>query len=198
MRGFGEEERGEIAVIFDAGIIIGLCRENRGEETHEERLYRTIEKLLSSIGREIGGRVAMSVDQETIKVICRKFGMNTKEIESFEKEKLQKLARLSSNSKQIATLRPYRSSTIESKLKKSTKLRKIWGNGNISEKFRRYFGEEDAKFARVAVVEWSKPKPTLLITTDYEFSKRIREKIPRLKVEHIEKQSLNFESLMAR
>lgn len=72
MRGFGEEERGEIAVIFDAGIIIGLCRENRGEETHEERLYRTIEKLLSSIGREIGGRVAMSVDQETIKWLLKR------------------------------------------------------------------------------------------------------------------------------
>lgn len=196
MREFGAEGKGEIAVIFDAGIIIGLCRENREQETHEMRLYEITEELLSSIGREIGGRVAMSVDQEMVNVICRKCGMRTSEIENF-KRKLENLARLTFSTKQMAMLRPYKSRSIESELKKSTKVRKIWDNGNISEKFRKYFGNEDAKFAKVAVVEWSK-HPTLFITTDYMFSKRIREKIPRLKVEHIEKQSLNFESVMER
>lgn len=196
MREFGEEERGEIAVIFDAGVIIGLCRENREEETHGDRLYAIYDRLLSAIGRETGGRVAMCVDQEMVNVICRKFGMRTSEIESVKK-KLENLARLTSSNEQMAMLRQYKSSSIEFKLIKSTKVRKIWDNGNISEKFRRYFGEEDAKFAKVAVVEWSK-HPTLFITTDYKFSRQIREKIPRLKVEHIEKQSLNFESVMER
>ncbi len=71
MREFGEAEKREIAVIFDAGIIIGLCAGNREEEKPEERLYEIHEKLLSAIGREIGGRVVMCVDQEMIKVICK-------------------------------------------------------------------------------------------------------------------------------
>ncbi|MDI6810327.1 MAG: hypothetical protein QMD80_01365 [archaeon] len=58
MKEFGAEKRGEIAVIFDAGIIMGLCyRENREEEIREERLYKITEELLSAIGREIGRRV---------------------------------------------------------------------------------------------------------------------------------------------
>ena len=116
MREFGEEEGGEIAVIFDAGIIIGLCRENREEKTHEDRLYAIYDRLLSAIGSEIGRRVAISVDQEMVKVICRKFGMSTREIESFEKGKLQKLARLTFSNKEMTMLRLYRSSSIESKL----------------------------------------------------------------------------------
>ena len=47
MREIGEEERGEIAVIFDAGIIIGLCRENREEGKYEDRLYDTVDNLLA-------------------------------------------------------------------------------------------------------------------------------------------------------
>ncbi|MDI6884904.1 MAG: hypothetical protein QMD22_00860 [archaeon] len=81
MKEFGAEKRGEIAVIFDAGIIMGLCyRENREEEIREERLYKITEELLSAIGREIGRRVAMSISQDMINVICRKFGMSPDEI----------------------------------------------------------------------------------------------------------------------
>ncbi|MHC1611299.1 MAG: hypothetical protein ACXQTW_06870 [Candidatus Methanospirareceae archaeon] len=197
MKEFGDEERGEIAVIFDAGIIIGLCREKREGETHEEWLYELHRRLLSAIGREIGRRVAMSADQEMIRAICRKIGMSTEEIESFEKGKLQKLARQTFSNEEMAMLRLHRRGSIESKLKKSVKVGKIWGNRNISQKIRRYFGEEDAKFAKVAVAEWSK-HPTLFITTDYCLFRRLRERIPSLNVEHIEKEKVNFKFVMER
>jgi predicted nucleic acid-binding protein len=122
VKSFGEEERGEIAVVFDAGVIIGLFRGDREEDTHVDRLYETVVKLISTIGREIGGRVAMSVDQEMVNVICRKLGMSKEEIEKFG-GLIKYLRRLTRYNKQIAILRTYGSGDIESKLNKSTKVR---------------------------------------------------------------------------
>ncbi|MDI6884903.1 MAG: hypothetical protein QMD22_00855 [archaeon] len=109
---------------------------------------------------------------------------------------MERLARLTVHHGQIATLRLYTSSYVESKLN-SSEIRKLWDNRGIPERFRRYFGDDDAKFAKVAAVEWSK-HPTLFITADYTFFRRMREKIPRLRAEHIEKDSLSFKSVIER
>lgn len=186
MKEFAEEyKKGEIATVIDARVITRLYEEINDEEV--KSLYSVIEELTKLIGQRLReSRIAVCFSNETIRVILKKLGISKNEGKRLEKRDLPNLGRLTSHSDKMATLRLYTNSYIKSKLN-LTEFRE--------EGIRNIFGEDDSKFAKVAIVE-GRNHPTLLITTDWEFFKRVKEQDLKVKTEHIKKDLVNFESVM--